>query len=312
MWRQVIDPNWQIPYIGGWCEGYTEGTVGQATLPQKDRNGNWFTSGVWGNAVSAVNPGETGAWDMNYGNGNHPGELPPSGVTVAVFFALGSTPAGHTALSLDDGQIASSTQAGYHTRGFIHPNLQDLINTYARYNNGCTYLGWSEFIGKQRVVERVGNQDNNQGGDVETIKSMYWRLLGREADQGGIDTYTKAAAKNGWDFVYNDLKNSEEGQRDWAWRNPDAVRALESRVVGEANSASIANKARDDAMAELQKARDELSVVSNNRDSLEATVHSQAETIERLQQELNERPTTPGGDYSWVDKLQTWLRGIFK
>lgn len=68
------------------------------------------------------------------------------------------------------------------------------------------------------------------GNAVETIKSMYWRLLGREADAGGIGTYTKAAGERGWEFVYNDIKNSPEGQRDWERRNPDRVNALEAGI----------------------------------------------------------------------------------
>lgn len=66
---------------------------------------------------------------------------------------------------------------------------------------------------------------------VDTIKSMYWRLLGREADQGGINTYTKAAGERGWEFVYNDLKNSAEGQADWERRNPTRVAALEQQLA---------------------------------------------------------------------------------
>lgn len=68
------------------------------------------------------------------------------------------------------------------------------------------------------------------GNDVETIKSMYWRLMGREADANGIKHYQTQAKSKGWEFVYNDLKNSKEGQNDWAWRNPEKVRSLESKV----------------------------------------------------------------------------------
>lgn len=69
------------------------------------------------------------------------------------------------------------------------------------------------------------------GTAVDTIKSMYWRLLGREADQGGVDTYVKAAGERGWEFVYNDLKNSPEGQTDWDRRNPTRVAALEQQLA---------------------------------------------------------------------------------
>lgn len=71
---------------------------------------------------------------------------------------------------------------------------------------------------------------NAGGSAVDTIKSMYWRLLGRQADAGGITTYTKAAGERGWEFVYNDLKNSTEGQKDWDRRNPDRVALLEKQA----------------------------------------------------------------------------------
>lgn len=150
---QLVLPNYNIPCYGGLCEGFSEGTVGQATYPRQTSSGVWYTSGVWNNAVYPVNQGETGAWQENYNGGNHPNELPPKGLRVAVFFSLGSTPAGHTAIQLEDGRVASSTQVGYHTAPFIHPSLQDLINTYAKSNNGCEYLGYSEYIGRVKVIE---------------------------------------------------------------------------------------------------------------------------------------------------------------
>lgn len=81
------------------------------------------------------------------------------------------------------------------------------------------------------------------GSTVDTIKSMYWRLLGRQADQDGINHYSNEVARSGWEFVYNDLKGSNEGQRDWDWRNPDRVRSLETGIID-----------RDRKIAELQSA----------------------------------------------------------
>lgn len=73
---------------------------------------------------------------------------------------------------------------------------------------------------------------NTTGGtSVDTVKSMYWRLLGREADPGGLQHSLNNVNNRGWEFVYNDLKNSAEGQRDWDWRNPTRVRALEQQLA---------------------------------------------------------------------------------
>jgi hypothetical protein len=155
MWEQSLNANWHIPYVGGLCEGYVEGAWGQATLPTPT---HLTTSGVYANAVSAVNPGETAKWDNNPGNANHPGELPPAGLTVPIYFSLGSTKAGHTAIALSDGRIATSALPGYHAEGFIYPSLQAMIADYAKYNGGCTYLGWSEQVGNVRVVKRKENE----------------------------------------------------------------------------------------------------------------------------------------------------------
>lgn len=138
-WVQLHNCNWIIPYVGGWCEGYVEGAWGQATLPRPDYQ-----------KTHGVHKSATAAWNAN--RGNHPNELPPAGHNVPVFFSLGSTPLGHVAISLDDGYIASSSRAGYHTQGYLHPNLNQIISEYGQYNNGCTYLGWSEWVGNLKVI----------------------------------------------------------------------------------------------------------------------------------------------------------------
>lgn len=95
-----------------------------------------------------------------------------------------------------------------------------------------THTHWVMEINGQRVdpSKYVTNTAVPEGGNtVDTIKSMYLRLLGRDADQAGINHYTNQANSKGWQFVYNDLKNSDEGQRDWDRRNPARVAALEAK-----------------------------------------------------------------------------------
>lgn len=190
MWNQVKDANWRIPYVGGWCEGYVEGAWGVATLPTIN---NQTTEGVYGSAMAK--------WNANPGNGNHPGEQPPIGKTVAVYFSLGSTPDGHTAISLDDGTVASSTQAGFHTQGYLHPNLQAMMDMYGQYNNGCTYLGWSEYVGNTQVLALA-----QVNATVAEIQQDYLDILERPADQDGINHYLNYTN----DFVREDLLNSQE------------------------------------------------------------------------------------------------------
>lgn len=121
------------------CEGYVEGAWGKATLPTID---NQQTTGVYTSATDAWNKAKFKHYDY-----------PPAGITVPVYFSLGSTPLGHVAIRLDDLMVASTTQGGFHTQGYIHKNIQDLITMYAKYNNGCTYLGWSEDVGGEQMVK---------------------------------------------------------------------------------------------------------------------------------------------------------------
>lgn len=88
---------------------------------------------------------------------------------------------------------------------------------------------------------------------MDTIKSMYWRLLGREADPGGIAHHTANVESKGWQFVYDDLKNSAEGQADWDRRNPARVAELEKKAAHtEVLAAQLNSTSRQ--LAEVQAA----------------------------------------------------------
>jgi hypothetical protein len=141
MYIQLSSPNVNIPYVGGLCEGYVEGTVGQATLPTPE---NPMTYGVYRSASQA--------WSSMPGTHK---ELPPPGVRIPVYFSLGNNKDGHTAILMEDGRVATSAKAGYNPMGYIYPSLQAMIDDYAKHNKGCTYLGWSEYIGKLQVVKEA-------------------------------------------------------------------------------------------------------------------------------------------------------------
>jgi hypothetical protein len=146
---QLKDANWKVGYLGGWCEGYVSMAWGYSSFTY-DKNGNVI--GTYSNGKGAAGYVSAAAhWIAK--KGNHPGELPPVGITVPVFFKLGNVPEGHIAIMLDDRYVASSTQAGYHTQGYLHKNIDDLISLYGKYNGGCTYLGWSEYVAGVQVVK---------------------------------------------------------------------------------------------------------------------------------------------------------------
>lgn len=147
-WVQLKDANWRVGYLGGWCEGYVSMAWGYSDFIYK----NGVVVGTYSNGKGAAGyPSATAHWNTN--KGNHPGELPPVGITVPVFFRLSNVPEGHVAIMLDDRYVASSTQSGYHSQGYLHKNIDDLISLYGKYNGGCTYLGWSEYVAGVQVVK---------------------------------------------------------------------------------------------------------------------------------------------------------------
>ena len=107
----------------------------------------------------------------------------------------------------------------------------DQWGNYVIIQTNAGYICYAHLSQTNVTVGQVVGGVSTGGTAVDTIKSMYWRLLGREADQGGIDTYVKAAGERGWEFVYNDLKNSAEGQADWDRRNPTRVAGLEQQLA---------------------------------------------------------------------------------
>lgn len=129
-----------------------------------------------------------------------------------------------------------------------------------------------------------------------TIKSMYLRLLGREADAGGLDHYKQEWQRQGAEFVYIDLKNSAEGQADWDRRNPDRVRQLEQAAA--------------DAQAAIQ------SLSSRpTKEELQAALAKVDELTKKLAQQPTPPASTPVGDSGLtaeVKKLLDKLNAVFK
>lgn len=97
----------------------------------------------------------TQAWQNQ--QGRHPGELPPSGVTVPIWFShygtygpMGNTPRhygdwGHVAVRLADGSIISSPGSGVGRARFSS------IGEVERYFN-AKYVGWSEYMNGRQIV----------------------------------------------------------------------------------------------------------------------------------------------------------------
>lgn len=120
-----------------------------------------------------------------------------------------------------------------------HVGTADQWGNYIIINTGGGYICYAHlskiYVQEGQVIKGAVSAGGNT---VDTLKSMFWRLLGREIDQDAINHYTDQVNKKGWEFVYNDIKNSAEGQADWDRRNPARVAQLE------ANSAMLADVTR--------------------------------------------------------------------
>lgn len=160
MWTQLITPNLGIAYTGGWC---LKAVADAFSIPANSPN----------RYASAIDD-----WNAEKAAGHTHSELPPKGVYVPVYFTLGTVPAGHVAISLPDGRVASSTQEGNHQGLYIHPNLNHLINLYAKYNGSCTYLGWSETVDKLRVVNQTDQRGGNQVTDIQDFSNCVITVRG--------------------------------------------------------------------------------------------------------------------------------------
>lgn len=239
MLKQLKDASMTVGYVGGWCLKYVQDAFG--------------TDHPYPTALSA--------WNNNYGGGNHVG-LPPMGVTVPVYFSLGTEPAGHVAIRLDDGMVASSTLSDSHARPYFHKDINDLVAVYGKYNGGCRYLGWSEYVGTVRVV-----QESQVNATDDQIRAAYLDILGRPVDAGALvhyRAYTNA-------FVRQDLLNSNEYKTVLANRAAATAAVVAAKALADAKAkadAEVAAKAladqlaREKALAD-QKAADEAAIKSS-------------------------------------------------
>lgn len=223
-WKQNRDADLTVGYTGGWCLAYVQ------------------------NAFKTDHPYPTAmaAWQAE---ANKHTDRPPAGKTVPVYLSLGTEPAGHVAICLDDGWIASSTLNGKQAKPYFHKNLDDLIAVYGKYNGGAKYLGWGEHVGSVRVVEWVSDNATD-----DQIRQAYRDILERPADEGGLAHYRSYPI----DFVRQDLLKSAEYKTLLVNKTAQAKAAADAKAKADATAKAQADadaKAKADAEAR-QKAFD--------------------------------------------------------
>lgn len=222
MWKQLRDASMTVGYIGGWCLKYVQDAFG----------------------TDHPYPTAAAAWSAEP---NKHIDRPPAGVTVPVYLSLGNVPAGHVAISLSDGYIASSTQSGTHATPYYHKNLDDLIAVYGKYNGGAAYLGWGEHVGSVHVVQfQSANATDDQ------IRAAYLEILERPADDGGLAHYRNYPI----DFVRQDLQDSPEYKSLIANKQAQAAAAAKAaQDAADASAKAIADaaiQAKEEADAKAQ------------------------------------------------------------
>lgn len=279
-YKQVKTPNLDpVIYQGGvalnswagWCLAYVQTAFGTG----------WAGARAWH------------AWEN--AKKKHANRSFPKGVYFPVFFSHWGTYGGvygnfgHVAIAYvhaNGSMQIWSSPASAKPYADVFNSIEVIERTF-----NSSYVGWTEDLAGTDLI-KLSAAPVAGGYVVDTIKSMYWRLLGREADQGGINTYTKAASERGWDFVYNDLKNSGEGQADWQWRNPDRVRALEKNIAD-----------RDKQIADLQKA------LTNEKNKPPVEVIKEVEKIVEVPVEVIKEVPTAGYDEQEV--ITNWLARLW-
>lgn len=215
-WKQLRQPDLGVTYEGGMCLKACREVFG---IPAK-----------YGTAMQDWNSG------VKYTS------APPPGVAVPVYFSLGTEPAGHIAIHLPNGRVASSTQNGIHKGLYIHPNMADLVRIYAKYNGSCTYLGWSTevndtaVVAEQGAAERMSTSTSDYLQHPDRFAEKVWVWVLAEALQGvEFGTYSDKAADG---HVASVLAGASRAAlvktfaRDAGWRSPEEAKQLQQQVDG--------------------------------------------------------------------------------
>jgi hypothetical protein len=128
-YKQDRKPNTGITYTGGWCLSAVQTAYGT--------DHKYPTAAAWWSAEPHKHNG-----------------TPPKGIEVPIFLTIAGVPAGHVAIWLGDGRVASASQPGTHSGLYIHESIAALIQYYSSVYK-LTYVGWGETVGSVRVVEPV-------------------------------------------------------------------------------------------------------------------------------------------------------------
>ena len=208
IYQQVINANPNVPYTGGWCLAAVQ------------------------DAFNTDHPYPSAMAQWQNGGSRHVGR-PPLGIDVPVFFSMSNEPAGHVAVHLKDGRVASSSKAGKHSSLYIHDSIDDLIGFYAPYHR-LVLLGWSEVVGTKQVVKELTMKPT-------ALKYLVKGVLNRPLTPEDSKSYL---GKDPNDVIIHTVKWAEANNRSYA----QAIASKDAQIAAlkaEANKAGVSQEVID-------------------------------------------------------------------
>lgn len=141
----------------------------------------------------------------------HPGQLPPLGVAVPIWFSWSSVPEGHAAVSLADGRLLMSPMSGTKEGQSIYPSLNAFLADFP----GMRYLGWAESMDGTRVVALNKNPTPNTGQEEDEDMKLENRAVCHT--QNGVQTVIIGERTSGWKFKYTTSATKGRNPENEKW-----------------------------------------------------------------------------------------------
>ena len=166
---------------------------------------------------------------------------------------------------------------------------------------GASFVGWTEFVGPTRVLEYVNNNITRA-----ELDKLYREILERNPDAGA---YTHYVGKRTYDFVRNDLLQSDERKRLLASKEKARKAAEEA-----ARKAEEARLAAERAQAEAKAKKEREAAEKLAREAEEARLEAERLAEEERKKKEEQANTAP----SWKDladeqkRTNTLLETIIK
>lgn len=272
-WKQLLTPNPAAPCKPGWCLKYVQDAFG-ITNPKHFE----------GDAIGSWNDSPYKHEDQNF----------PAGMWVPVWFTVSDNADGHVALRAPDGSVYSaSSPTG--SSAVHHPSLAALEEYYS---GRLTYLGWTEDVEDNLVIEGVDNM--SQIGLAEA-RILAFHIGGRNglygesnALNGECDAELSAHhVGNESNADIHEWYDSKEGQN---WRSNHLVDLATKASQVATLTATIAQLQQQIASLSQQPAETEIASLKQAASDASAQVSAAQAQADKLAKELQQIKTIVEGN----------------